>query len=384
MSLIKKGWIAMSNNESGRNDSLKEIHTTFDSDGSVKNQNKKGSWLPKIMSVVAAIVLWLYVFQAVEYEKTFSGIPIEIVDNFDGSSGLGVVSNSTITVDVTLSGTKSNIDGIDASDIRAFVDLSDVNSADIYTRSVEVEVNGNVDVVSKSVEQMKLEVDKTVEKSIDKINIRKIYNRQEPYELGEILLTDDAGNPITEFILTGPETDLLAVESAVVELDLGNVKNSVESKVKTEYALTLYDSSDNRIDTKYISVKPEIISVNIPVYMTKRVKVVPEIVIDESRFEYKAMTDWVYAYGLVSVVDNLDSAKTVEVKIDEATGYIIALEAHEGVTFYKNGSDKSDNNIVTNVVINVTELPEEVPVVEVLPESKENPDDKTDDNKHNS
>lgn len=361
----------MSINESGRNDSLKEIHTTFDSDGSVKNQSKKGGWLPKIMSVVAAIVLWLYVFQAVEYEKTFSGIPIEIVDNFDSSSGLGVVSNSTVTVDVTLSGTKSNIDGIDASDIRAFVDLSDVSSADVYTRSVEVEVNGNVDIVSKSVEQMKLEVDKTVEKRVEKINIRKIYNKQEPYELGEITLTDDSGKPITEFVLTGPETDLLVVESAVVELDLGTVKNSVESKVKTEHALTLYDSSDNKIDTKYISIKPEIISVNIPVYMTKRVKVLPKIVIDGDRFEYKAMTEWVYAYGPVNAVESLDSAKTVEVEIDEATGYIIALEAHEGVTFYNNSSDRADDNIVTSVVISVTEHPEEAPVVEIVPESNE-------------
>ena len=84
--------------------------------------------------------MWLYVFQAVEYEKTFNGIPVEVEENFDSVSGLGIVSNNSLYVDITLSGTKSNIDSITAEDIRAFVDLTDVTEADVYSRTIELEV----------------------------------------------------------------------------------------------------------------------------------------------------------------------------------------------------------------------------------------------------
>ena len=55
---------------------FKNIKSTFDKKGNIKQAKNNGTLLPKILSVLAAFVLWLYVFQAVEYEKELKNIPI--------------------------------------------------------------------------------------------------------------------------------------------------------------------------------------------------------------------------------------------------------------------------------------------------------------------
>ena len=345
----------MSYNESNKNDSLKEIHTTFDSDGSIKTSKKKSGLLPKILSVLAAIILWLYVFQAVEYEKTFSGIPIEIEENFDVNSGLGIVSNHSMTVDVTLSGTKSIIDKISAEDIRAYVDMNNVTEADIYNRSIELETPSSVDVVNMSVENLRLEVDRTISELVEDISVNTVYSIQSPLELGEIAILDVHGNSIDEFTITGPETDLTAVNNVVIDVDLGSVRNSVDLKVKSENSVKLFDVFGNSIDTRYIQIDPAVVYIHVPVYKTKQVSIVPDLIMDTDVFEYEVYVKNIDVYGIVGNVDRIGVIKTVEANITEAGTYILALSIPENVSVYKSGTEKNVNNEVLSVAVKVTE-----------------------------
>lgn len=356
----------MPNNDLNKNDSLKEIHTTFDSDGSISGKDKGNGLFPKILSVIAAIVLWLYVFQAVEYEKTFSGITIEIEENFVSGSGLSIVNSFVHTVDITLSGTKSNIDSIDADDIRAFVDLNDVTEADVYTCNVEVDVPSGVDIVSKSVEQLRIEVDKTVDIEVSNISVDAVYTIQSPFEMGEISVGDTRGKPIEKFTLTGPETDVITVSKVVVDLELGSVNNNVNSNLKSSAAVKLYDMYGNEVNSRYIKIKPEIISVNIPVYKTKQVSVKPNLIIDTKSFEYSTRPQKVDIYGEVNTVDRIDSVATLETMILQKGSYLIALEKKDGITVYKSGADRDESNVVTAVSIDVKEK-EVVPEVASVP-----------------
>ena len=357
----------MSVNEN-RNDSLKEIHTTFDSDGTVKNSKNKGGIAPKILSVVAAIALWLYVFQAVEYEKTFNGIPVEVEENFDSVSGLGIVSNNSLYVDITLSGTKSNIDSITAEDIRAFVDLTDVTEADVYNCTIELEVPETVDVVEKSQEQVRVEVDRKIEKVVENISVNEVFTVESPFELGEITVTDIYHEPVEFLTLTGPEADISLVERAVINLDLGKVRNSILSNISAEKSVTLYDIAGKKIDTKYIGIEPSTIGIYIPVYKTKQLEIKPDVLYDSEKFTYKTDIEKVDAYGLVDDVDRLGFVETEKVEITEDTVYLAGLKEHDGVRYYKSGSDKTEKNAVNHVSIIVSEIEYEEP----FPEKTEN------------
>ena len=71
--------------------------------------------LPKIMSVLIAFILWFYVM-AVESpvnEKTFRSIPITIEQT---DSELSLYSGYNTTVDITVSGKKSELNQISDSD----------------------------------------------------------------------------------------------------------------------------------------------------------------------------------------------------------------------------------------------------------------------------
>lgn len=358
--------INLSYNESNKNDSLKEIHTTFDSDGSIKTSEKKSGVLPKVFSVLAAIALWLYVFQAVEYEKTFNGIPIEIEENFDINSGLGIVSNHSLTVDVTLSGTKSVIDKIAAEDIKAYVDMNDVTEANMYNRSVQIDVPPAVDVVNMSVENLRIEVDRTVSDLVEDISVNTVYSIQSPLELGEVTILDMHSHPVEYFSITGPETDLVSANNAVIDVDLGSVRNSVDLKVKSENAVKLYDVSGNSIDTRYIQIEPAVVYIHVPVYKTKQVSVVPNLVIDEDLFEYEAYVQNVDVYGIVGDVDRIGVIKTVEAEITEEGTYILALSVPENICVFKSGTERNKNNEVVSVTVKVTEKKNQ-PVVAVYP-----------------
>lgn len=345
----------MSDNSPNMNDSLKKINTTFDSDGSISGQTKKGGLFPKIMSVLAAIALWLYVFQAVEYEKQFNEIAIDVEYEFDSGSGLGIVSNYPLTVDVTLSGTKSNIDKVKSNDIRAYVIIKDVLEAGTYDYEVKIEKPSNVEIIHQSIEELRIEIDKTIEKRITEFTVIPNYVKQLPYELGEGLLIGKDGNPLTEIVLSGPETDLANIEKAVINLDLGNVTNTVESNINTRNAVTLYDAYGKEVDSRYISVEPSSIGVNIPVYKSKQVSIVPNIQIDSDKFSYVCSETKAEIFGLVNEVDNINVIETADVSIHSKGIYMIDLKEIGGsITVYKTGSDKKQE--LRHIDINVTEI----------------------------
>ena len=350
----------MSYNGSNMNDSLKEIHTTFDGDGSVSGHGKKGGMLPKIMSVLAAIALWLYVFQAVEYEKQFNEISIDVKYDFDSGSGLGIVNNYPLTVDVTLSGTKSSIDKIKSGDIKAFIDIKDVYEAGTYDFEVMVEGPANAQVIHQSIEEIRIEIDRTVEKSITDFTVVPNYVKQQPFEIGEAFLTGIDKNAITELVLSGPETDLVNIEKAVINLDLGNVKNTVDSNINTKNSVTLYDAYGNEVDSRYITIKPASVGVHIPVYKSKQVPVIANIQIDSKRFSFVCSDIKAEIYGLVNDVDNVSVIETVDMAITGKGIYMVDFKPiNDGITVYKAGTGMKVE--LSHVDISVTE--NEVPAV---------------------
>lgn len=324
--------------------SLKEIEATFDSDGNVKSPKKKSNFLPKLFSVLAAIALWLYVFQAVEYESVIKGIPI-ILENFDSSHELNIVSGYESTVDVTLSGTKSVISEISASDITASVNLGDITQKGTHIVDVEINVPSSSKIVNVSASQIKIVVDKTTSKQV-KLEPAVNYNIQYPYELGDTQLSH------SYVTIEGPEADINSVEKAVVDLHLGTVRNSIVSSA----GVTLYDADNYEIQSKYIKIQPSIIHVDIPVYKTSMMNVKADLVIDEDKYEYRIEPSALYVKGEVNAVDAFTQLKTSKAYVESAGEFTLPLVLDEEISAYSN-YDADADEIVNDVRIIVTEKP---------------------------
>ncbi len=330
-------------------ESLKNIEPTFDGEGKVRTAKRKSGLTAKIFSVFAAIVLWLYVFQAVEEDLVFKEIPITI-ENFNTGLELDIVSGYENALDVTVSGTKSVINELTSADIKASVDMSGVTERGTYVLDVSVEAPSSVKIVDKSVTQIRISLDKTIEKTIDLVP-ELSYNIQYPYELGETSLSEET------VTLKGPETDINAVSKAAVSLALGNVKNNILSSAP----VTLYDVNGYEIGSKFIVISPSTVELSIPVYKTSLFTVVPDIVINGDRFEYTVSPSSLYLKGAVNDVEALTALKTARAWIDSAGEYELSLMLADRVDAFTEYNTTQANKI-TSVKLTVTEKSVPVPL----------------------
>ena len=106
-------------------------------------------------------------------------------------------------------------------------------------------------------------------------------------------------------------------------------------------------------------------------YKTKQLEIKPDVSFAPERFTYKTDIDKVDAYGLVDAVDRLGFAETEKVEITEDTVYLAGLKVHDGITYYKSGSDKTEKNAVNHVSIIVSEIEYEEPLPEENEENSE-------------
>ncbi|MBP5245175.1 MAG: hypothetical protein K6D98_02775 [Clostridiales bacterium] len=342
-------------NEKDTNNTKKELEnltTTFDENGNIKRTSKKSTLLPKILSVFAAIILWMYVYQAVEYEGVIKDVPISF-ENFNNNLGLDIVSGYESTVDVTLKGTNNIINKITKNDIRAAADLSQVTQLGDYTIQIKIDPPNGAKIVDQSITEINLSVDKTIKSTVS-VQPKLNYTVQYPYEIGEVTV-----EPQT-IEITGPETDIVSIEAAEAEINLGSIKNNVISQVP----LILRNASGYEVSSKYIVSNPSTAQISVSVLKTAGYIVNPNIQYNSDNFNITFQPTKVYVKGLVNDVDAINEITTERLVINSAGEFTVKLNQMSGLKYYSNY-----NALESDIVSEITVTAEEKRVV--LPEKTE-------------
>lgn len=230
------------------------------------NKNRRGyDILPKILCVIAAFILWLYVTQVEtsDYEETFNGVSVELVNTsvLESEAGLHVYSGHGNTVNVTVAGRKSDINKYTSESIHVYADVSGITESGRHTLPITSETPDGLTVSKMSVSFVNVYVDVTSTIEVDvrpKISTAVI---GEGCELGEL-------SPEYSLVtVTGPKSALNDVDYAQISLDLG----TVNSTVSTIGPLELISKSGEAIDMRYVQLNRSEVKVTIPVYTTKEV-----------------------------------------------------------------------------------------------------------------
>lgn len=137
-----------------RNDNEK-IGTVREADAVKENGSKNNiggkNLIPKILCVVAAFVLWLYVMQveSPEYTETISSVAVSLQNTsvLQSESGLSVYNGGNERINVELSGKKSVISGLKSDDIKAYADVSRIKEAGRHSLDVYVDLPDGVSIV---------------------------------------------------------------------------------------------------------------------------------------------------------------------------------------------------------------------------------------------
>lgn len=221
----------------------------------------------KVLCVISAIVLWFYVVgtSSTIEEKVFRGVPVIVQgsDTIESNLGLSVISGYDYTVDLTLTGARSDIKGISLEDITAFVDVSDIKTAGERSLQIKVNLPKGVQVAGQSASMIRVYVDKSISVSVP-VQVEPLYSMDSTYSMG-------TPEPNFETVnVTGPEAELNKISHARVVLELGRIDKTLTAAGKLE----LIGKDGTVITNPYVNMYTTEVSVLIPVFAYKDVPLV--------------------------------------------------------------------------------------------------------------
>ena len=231
-----------------------------------------------ILSLVAAVLVWLYYTSnyAVTKTRTFYGVEVAFVgqDAMRDTLNLVVSDQDASTVNVTLRGTRRDIDSISRDDLRAVVNLSNVTRAGYramaYTIAYPSTVNqSNIQEASKTPSTIGLQISKLSTRSYPVTGTFE-GSTAEGYMVDASEMTFDPAN----VTFTGPEEELEQI--AAVRVVVG--RDEVSSAFSSEANFLLLDADGNVLEFEDVQADAETVTVTVPVSTIKEVALVVTLV----------------------------------------------------------------------------------------------------------
>lgn len=238
------------------------------SEAANKEKNKIGL-IPKLLCVVAAFILWMYVAGDQTYETTFENVPVTM----DGEesiteSGLEAMSNREAVTTVTVRGKRSQLNALTAEDLSPHVSLRGITSSQLYMLPIKINTPQGVSTVSISPESLSVYIDRMKLETIP-LTAEIVSGGVKDTSVNDISVKLD----VNEVTVEGPSEIVSNISGAVVELDLGEV---ITSSVDISGTIHLVDASGVEIVNDYLNVTPSTVNAHIPVYYSKAVRVFPD------------------------------------------------------------------------------------------------------------
>ena len=223
-----------------------------------------------VLSVACAFALWLYVITAVSPGSTDTYYNIPIV--WEGESvlnerGLMVTAVSSNTVNLRLSGNRSDLSKVNSGNITIKADLSKIYEPGTqipltYTSpTFPGDVASNAFVIeSKEPDSIYITVVKRVSKSVP-VEVVWVGTTAEGFMIDRENKTLD--HP--EVTVTGPESVVNTIAKATITVDLDGRRESISET----YNYTLCDEQGNPVDAKLITTDVEQVRLDVTIRAVK-------------------------------------------------------------------------------------------------------------------
>ncbi len=246
-----------------------------------KQPSKSKFWDNKIVwiiiSILASVILWMYVTTILRDQTTrsFDGIPVEFIgeDALRDSRNLIITEKSHGTVSVRISGTRSDLAKLSSVNMKAIVDVSKVTSIGAnnsstfelsYPSTVE---SANYTRISSDPLLITYSVVRATSKTID---VKGVFNgtRADGFTLRPLEFNPDTVR------ISGPESEISRVANAWVVVD----RQNVDKTVTFDQSYILVDSEGVEVPLGNIKLDTETVEVTLTVNATKEVPLTVDIV----------------------------------------------------------------------------------------------------------
>lgn len=309
-------------------------------------KEKKNDLTVKILALIIAIILWSYVMSEVD-PITKDNVNVDV--NFLNEAslerqGLVVLEPEKASVNVKISGRRSDVIKISEKDIIAQVDLSGYSEGKLKV-PVYVQAPSSVTVEDYSPKEILITFDKIVTKEIP-ITVETT---------GEVPSGNVIGKPEARpqyIVVEGPRTWLNSVAKVVATLDVSTLSDDMDARVPVP--IRIVDDFDN--DVRGVSSNLNVVDIFIPVYKVKTVPI--ELRTENELPENYEIVDITIKPSTVSIVgkkdvlQNITQINTVPVDIltlMNSKDVPVDLDLPDGVTL-KNTEDP------VKVTLNIEEV----------------------------
>ena len=327
----------------------------------------------KIISLLSAIVLWMYVMAVVDPEDTklYENIPITITNlNEIKDLGLVVDPDDNLVTSVYIKGKLSDLQKISANNIDVYGTVSNPieGQNQLYFRA---SVNDKVTTEFKS-DTIVINLEKSIEEEKNiTVNITGVYKDN----------VDKVDLDKTKVVVSGPRSSVDSVKYVQATFDAN--KESVDTK-STELELKALDSEMNEVD--HVTLEFNKVTAKVSYFQQKQVKINPIFSSNESNLvqdqDFTIIPSEINIKGKSDVINNIDSINTKIINVDElgTNNKIVDLDIPDGInadkdsvtiklinknktknsTFVYSGDDISLLNNEEDVSINDFEIPDDI------------------------
>lgn len=268
----------------------------------------KSKILSALLSVAIALGLWLYVITVESPGSTDTKHNIPVV--FEGETalkerGLIITSDTSADVDLTLSGNRSDLKLVDASNTVVKVDLSKIYDPGKHELEYTISYPGTVANNAFTVENRNpSRISVTVERlASQEVPVVVTYSG----ELSEGYIADksNAALDYTTISVSGPQSVVEKIARAEILVDLTDCKESISES----YRFTLEDAEGNPVDAKLITVNVEEVHLDLKIQLIRFVDLVVTIVdgggATSQTIEYELKPDKIQVSGSEAALESL-------------------------------------------------------------------------------
>ena len=238
----------------------------------------KSKFTSIVLSVVIAFGLWLYVVTNVsqEAEYTIYNIPIVLEgETLLNEKNLMITDMSADDVDLTLSGSRSDLAKVNSSNMILKANLGDISEPQ------EKKPLSYVPVYPSNVPSNALTIENRNPAYIF-VTVEARRNKEVPVEIQwegsapEGYMSDRENRVLdySSITVVGPASVADQIEKAVITVDLSEQKESISQ----DYRYTLCDKDGNPVDAKLITTNVETVHLDVKIQQVKEVKLTVEVV----------------------------------------------------------------------------------------------------------
>lgn len=214
----------------------------------------------RIITFIIAIFLWSFVMSEENppWTREYKNVQVELINTSTlDRQGLVIMTPQEVTVNVEVSGLKSNMDRFSSSNIKAQVDLSGYNEGQVripVIANIQGQVSG-ITISNVEPKEILFNLDRIVTKEMN-VTINTTGSLPEDYVIGDIVSTNQS------VIVKGPRTWINEVDKVLALVDLTNRTTSEKIKVAT----TIVDDEGNEV--RGLEKEPSVVDISIPVFRT--------------------------------------------------------------------------------------------------------------------